>query len=87
MSVSHVLTKPNIESWNSIDAEPCGTATGDVECSSAYKMVMPFATSNDKVEVISQKLKEGCVIDKKRGGCKVKANVMWEILENAMNEA
>jgi len=50
-------------------------------------MVLPFATSNDKVEAISKKLKDGCVIDQKCGGCKVKANVMWEILEDAMNEA
>ena len=61
--------------------------SGDVECSKAYNMVMPFATSNDKVEAISQKLKDGCVVDKKCGGCKVKANVMWEVLEIAMDEA
>lgn len=50
-------------------------------------MVMPFATSNDKVEAMSQRLREGCVIDQKCGGCKVKTNVMWEVLEDAMNGA
>ena len=65
---------------------PGARACEDVECARAYNMVMPFATSNDKVEAISQKLKDGCVVDKKCGGCKVKANVMWEVLEIAMEE-
>jgi len=85
MSVSHVLAQPNIESWNFADLAPGGMVSGDIECSKAQKLVLPFATSNDKVDVISKKLREGCVIDK-CGGCKVKANVMWEILEDAMNE-
>jgi hypothetical protein len=59
---------------------------GNVECSLAQKMVLPFATTDDKVDAISKKLKEGCVIGK-CGGCSVKANVMWEILNDAMNDA
>jgi hypothetical protein len=84
MAVSHILCQPSFETWES---EAGGRPNGDVECSRAYQMVMPFATSNDKMEAISLKLKEGCSIDKERGGCKVKANVMWEVLDNAMNQA
>lgn len=84
MTISHILSQPNIISEKPEDGE---STNGDVECSKAYQMVMPFATSNLKMEALSQKLKEGCVVDKKCGGCKVKANVMWEILDNAMNEA
>jgi hypothetical protein len=60
--------------------------SGDVECSRAQNMVLPLATTNDKMDATSEKLKEGCVTDK-CGGCRVKAKVMWEILEDAMNEA
>jgi hypothetical protein len=84
MTISHILSQPNIESGK---LEAGEITSDDVECSRAHQMVMPFATSNYKMETISLKLKEGCVIDKKCGGCKVKANVMWEILESAMNEA
>jgi hypothetical protein len=84
MAISHILSQPSIESGKPEAGE---VTDGDVECSRARQMVMPFATSNDKMETISLKLKQGCVIDEKRGGCKVKSNVMWEILENAMNEA
>ena len=87
MSVSHILSQPNNELQEPSDLASGGIISGDVECSRAQKMVLPFATSNDKVEAISKKLKDGCVIDQKCGGCKVKANVMWEILEDAMNEA
>jgi hypothetical protein len=59
--------------------------SGDVECSRAQQMVLPFATNADKVEIISKKLKQGCVANKS-GGCKVKAEVMWAILEDAMDE-
>ncbi|KIW13671.1 hypothetical protein PV08_08862 [Exophiala spinifera] len=84
MTISHVLGLPNIQSENPADGE---IASGDVECTRAYQMVMPFATSTDKVDTISMKLKQGCVRDKKNGGCKVKADVMWEILESAMDDA
>lgn len=49
-------------------------------------MVMPFATSHEQAEAMAKRLKMGCVADKKGGGCKVKADVMWEVLENAMSK-
>ncbi|KIW94172.1 uncharacterized protein Z519_05488 [Cladophialophora bantiana CBS 173.52] len=84
-SVPHILAQPSVESQGVTDLTPAGTANGDIECSMAQKLVLPFATTNDKVDAISMKLKEGCVIDQ-CGGCRVKAKVMWEILEDAMNE-
>ena len=86
MSVPHILTQPNIESQGIDDLTPSGTMNGNVECLRAQKLVLPFATTDEKVHAISMKLKEGCVIGKS-GGCSVKANVMWEILDDAMKEA
>lgn len=86
LSVPHILAQPNIESPEDADLAPGEVGSGDVECSRAQKMVLPFAITNNKVDAISEKLKEGCVSDK-RGGCKVKAEVMWEILDDVMNEA
>jgi hypothetical protein len=85
MNVSHILAQPTVDSWDG-DPEPCGSVDDGVECSRAFKMVMPFATSSDRVDAISQKLKDGCVLNKGGGGCKVKASVMWEVLDNAMSE-
>lgn len=86
MSVSHFLGAPNLETWPNDAAQPTGGPGDDVECSRAYQMVMPFASSHEKAEAMARKMKAGCVADKKTGGCKVKAKVMWEVLENAMGE-
>jgi hypothetical protein len=42
-----------------------------VECSNAHAMLMQFATTKEKLKVISQALEQGCV-GKKGGGCKVR---------------
>ncbi|WEW55080.1 hypothetical protein PRK78_000508 [Emydomyces testavorans] len=86
MSVPHILNQPNTESQGVSDLVPGGMVNGDIECSRAQRLILPFATTSDKVDAISTKLKEGCVSDG-CGGCKVKANVMWEALDEAMKEA
>ena len=54
---------------------------GGVECSTAHAMLMRFATSEDKLDVVSQALEYGCV-GKSGGGCKVRNEVIWK----AMND-
>jgi len=84
--VPHILIQSNRETDEFSELASGGTVNGNIECSLAQKMVLPFATTDDKVDEISDKLQEGCVIGR-GGGCAVKASVMWEILEGAMNEA
>lgn len=84
--VPHILTQLSIESQDVSDLTPGGTVNGNVECSLAQTMVLPFATTDNKVDTISEKLQEGCVISK-GGGCAVKASVMWEILEDVLNDS
>jgi hypothetical protein len=51
----------------------------------AFRMAMPFATSDEKADAIAEKLRDGCVLDADGRGCKVIASVMWEALDKAMN--
>jgi hypothetical protein len=53
---------------------------GGIECSTAYKTLMQYATSQDKMDRITAALDYGCTPDG-AGGCKVKSNVMWKILD------
>lgn len=39
-----------------------------VECSKAYRMLMQYATSEEKLDTISRALEEGCVANKGSGG-------------------
>lgn len=42
-----------------------------MECSKAYKMLIQFATTEEKLDTISQALESGCTRGSK-GGCKVR---------------
>ena len=54
---------------------------GGVECSVAHAMLMRFATSEDKLDVVSQALEYGC-IGKSGGGCKVRNEVLWKAIDD-----
>lgn len=54
---------------------------GGVECSAAHAMLMRFATSEDKLDVVSQALEYGCV-SKSGGGCKVRNEVIWKAIDD-----
>jgi hypothetical protein len=51
-----------------------------VECSTAYRTLMQYATSQDKMNRITAALDYGCT-PSGTGGCKVKSSVMWEVLD------
>jgi hypothetical protein len=53
---------------------------GGVECSIAHTMLMRFATSEDRLEVVSQALEYGCVA-KPGGGCKVRNEAIWKAMD------
>jgi hypothetical protein len=57
---------------------------GGVECSKAHAMLMQFATTEEKLEVISQALERGCV-GKKGGGCKVRNEAMWKAMDEIID--
>jgi hypothetical protein len=87
LNVSHLLAQPDADS-RAGSARPVdnGIVGDGVECSMAFRMAMPFATSDEKADAIAQKLKEGCVLNKDGRGCKVRTSVMWEALDTAINE-
>ncbi|KAI9924177.1 hypothetical protein MW887_007127 [Aspergillus wentii] len=47
------------------------SAKGSLPCESAYKLLMRYATSEEKMEALAQSLEEGCVPNS-GGGCSVK---------------
>ena len=63
------------------DKQPYKTNTPEdcsinsVECSTAYKMLMQYATSNKKIDRIALALESGCT-QSATGGCKVKKSVV-----------
>ncbi|KAF2421112.1 hypothetical protein EJ08DRAFT_683112 [Tothia fuscella] len=52
-----------------------------VECSTAYRTLMQYATSQDKMDRITAALDYGCT-PSGGGGCKVKSSVMWKVLDD-----
>jgi len=52
-----------------------------VECSAAYKLLIQYATSEEKMDHIAKALEEGCT-PTQEGGCKVKKKVVWEVLDD-----
>jgi len=54
---------------------------GGVECSKAHAMLMRFAISEEKLDVVSQALQYGCV-GKAGGGCKVRNEVIWKAIDD-----
>jgi hypothetical protein len=51
-----------------------------VDCSVAYKLLMQYATSDEKVDKIAAALESGCT-PSASGGCKVKKSMMWKVLD------
>merc|ERR1711900_34189 len=70
------VTQPNKERGNAGDQE-----IGGVECSKAHAMLMQFATTEEKLDVISQALEQGCV-KKAGGGCKVRNEALWKAIDD-----
>ncbi len=60
------------------------SCNGDgVECSSAYRMLMQYATSEEKLDTISRALEGGCTANKgPGGGCRVQNKVIWKALDD-----
>jgi hypothetical protein len=68
------------------DEEDGGSAGGDgVPCTRAYKMLIPYATSEEKMDALAERLEEGCVKDGK-GGCKVRNEAVWRALDDVCLE-
>lgn len=52
-----------------------------VQCSQAYRMLIPYATTEQKMDELAARLGEGCVADGK-GGCSVRTEVVWRALDD-----
>lgn len=72
------VRQSSTEGWNAGDDE-----TGGVECSKAHNMLMQFATTEEKLDVISHALEQGCV-KKAGGGCKVRNEAIWKAIDDVM---
>lgn len=68
------------------EKQPCKNSTPEdcssdgVECFTAYKMLMHYATSEEKMESIATALESGCT-PSATGGCKVRNSVVWKVLD------
>jgi hypothetical protein len=60
------------------ECEPDGS--DGVDCSTAYKTLLQYATTPDKMDRIAVALEQGCT-PSGAGGCKVKRSVMWKVLD------
>lgn len=60
--------------------EECERSDG-VECLQARKMLMRFATTEEKLDDIAGALERGCVKDGSGRGCQVKNDVIWKVLD------
>ncbi|KAF3009811.1 hypothetical protein E8E13_010155 [Curvularia kusanoi] len=56
-----------------------GESSDGVECSTAYKMLMQYATSEEKMDRIAKALEDGCT-PSAAGGCKFKTGSLWTAL-------
>jgi hypothetical protein len=52
-----------------------------VECSKAYKMLIQFVTTEEKLDTISRALESGCTRGLK-GGCKVRNEAIWKAIDD-----
>jgi hypothetical protein len=55
------------------------SAEGGLSCESAYRLLMRYATSDEKIEALAQSLEKGCVPNS-GGGCKVKNETVSQAL-------
>lgn len=70
--ISHIFAASHTEST-------AGNAEGGVTCESAYKLLMRYATSEEKLNALAHALEDGCV-PSSDGGCKVKNEKISEAL-------
>ena len=73
-----LLIQPEKQLYNGSKLEDCGP--DGVECSTAYKMLMQHATSEEKMDKIATALESGCTLSA-AGGCRVKKSVVWKLLD------
>ena len=71
------VTQPDVEGVSIASDQE----NGGVECSKAHSMLMQFATTEEKLDVISQALERGCV-KKAGGGCKVRNEAVWKAIDD-----
>jgi hypothetical protein len=56
-----------------------------MECSEAYRTLMQFATSDEKLDQITTILEEGCVANEgSKGGCRVKNSAILKALDKVV---
>jgi hypothetical protein len=55
-----------------------------IPCTQAYLMFTQYATSEEKLDEVARILEEGCVRDKKGGGCRVRINEAWRGLDGCV---
>jgi hypothetical protein len=57
--------------------------TDGVECSKAYKLLMQFATTEEKLDTISRALEDGCTGNEgPRSGCRVRNEMIWKAIDD-----
>jgi hypothetical protein len=74
------LTQISISSGESTDANGEDKPGDGVECSKAYRMLIQYATTEEKLETVALALEEGCV-KSPGGGCKVPNDAMYKALD------
>lgn len=83
--ISHLAQNPSADITQmpvNADTEATCASRDGVECSAAYRMLMQYATSEEKLDTISRALEEGCTANKgSGGGCRVRNDVIWRALD------
>lgn len=86
--ISYLASNPNADITQmpiSEDEPQEANEPGGVQCSKAYRMLMQFATTDEKLETISHALESGCVKNSS-GGCKVRNEVLWKALDDVQQD-
>jgi hypothetical protein len=52
-----------------------------VECYKAYKMLIQFVMTEEKLDTISRALESGCTKGSK-GGCKIRNEAIWKAIDD-----
>lgn len=73
-----LLTQSDKQSCEIGNPDDC--SSDGVDCSSAYNILMQYATSDQRMDKIAMALESGCT-PTAGGGCKVKKSVMWKVLD------
>jgi hypothetical protein len=57
-------------------------SVGRTDCAQAYRLLMRYATTEEKLDEIAHALEEGCVLNEEQdGGCKMKNSSIWKALD------